>query len=144
MATSTPLNGGAFYLNDSVNSGTGNYDSFLRIENSPSESGYNLDGATPLNDKGGIWTHSIQLSGLQVVTVGGIDYYLIRLDLNESNASGGPAITLTHFDLYVGPKADATDFTAAGVPTDADLTNVFTLASPLALTDFSTGSGKDD
>ncbi|MGA0599834.1 DUF7507 domain-containing protein [Caulobacter sp. KR2-114] len=142
--STTDLNDGAFYDSTSVNSGTGNYDSFLRIQASPTEDGYNTSAGVPLDDKGGVWTHSILLSALQVVSYNGVDCYEIRIDLNETNSKGGPAIDLSQFDLYVGAAATANDFTAAGVTSDPNLAKVYSLTPGLGLTDISNGSGTDD
>jgi hypothetical protein len=143
--TDTALNDGAFYNDTSINSGTGNYDSFLRIQDAPTEEGYNTNDGTPLDDKGGIWTHAIRLGNIETVNIGGIDYYVFRLDLNEDNSGDSPNITLTHFDLYVSDAAaTSTDITTGGVVAGAGFTQVFSLDNPLALVDFAEGSGKDD
>jgi len=69
--------------------GTGNYDTFLRIQNNGTEQGFNTDGAVQFDTKASLHTHSLLLSALATVKVNGIDYYEIRLDINE--AKGPPA-----------------------------------------------------
>ena len=72
---------------------------------------------------------------------GGIDYYEIRLDLNEDNSDGAPPITLEELRLfYSAAAADGDDFDNDF----ADLTEVFNLDGSLLLTDINTGSGTDD
>ena len=93
------------------------------------------------DNKDGIWTHSVLVSDLVVVDIGGTLYYEIRLDLNEGNATGDPAITLEELRLFRSDEqADGTDFDNDF----ADLTEVFDLGAALNLTDIHTGSGTDD
>src|SRR2546423_38825 len=44
--------------------GTGVIKPFLRVQNTPTEQGYNTSGGTPFDDKSGPWTHNIQVSDL--------------------------------------------------------------------------------
>src|SRR5690349_6621301 len=56
--------------------GTGVYSPFLREQSNNTESGFNTDAnPVPLDDKEGIWTHSLHYSDLVIVNRGGIDYY---------------------------------------------------------------------
>jgi uncharacterized repeat protein (TIGR01451 family) len=157
MVTAAPsqaLNDGGFYLDNSINSGTGNYDPFLQIQNDPTEDGFNTDDSPPpLNDKASPHTHSIQVGELQVVHIdlgngaGVQDYYEFRIDLNESNSKDGPNINLNAFNLFLsGAPAVDGDYNGAGGFTDGanPFTSVYSLDHPLALTDFSSGSGTDD
>src|SRR4051812_38322269 len=96
---------GVFIQDSDINSGTGNYNSFLRIQNNGEEQGFNTDTNSLLDNKDGNWTHSLQISTLQVVTIDGVDYYEIRLDLNETNSKTGPDISLDQLQLYVGDAA---------------------------------------
>lgn len=124
-----------------VNSGSGNYDSFLRLQAHGDEEGFNTDDSHEADNKEGVFTHSVQFSSMQVVTEGGIDYYEFRLDLNEGNAAGDPPITLE--DLRFFYSADP----ATGADFDDDfagLNEVFDLSSALLLSDVHTGSGSDD
>jgi hypothetical protein len=71
QATSTAAVGGQFYVTQQFvqPAGTGNVNSFLRLQHDDSEQGYNTDAKQPpLNDKAGNWTHSLQLSGVPVVS----------------------------------------------------------------------------
>ena len=45
-----------------VNSGTGNYDSFLRIQNTGEEQGFNTDTPQQEDNKDGNFTHSLLIS----------------------------------------------------------------------------------
>src|SRR5437763_126596 len=61
--------------------GTGVIQSFLRVQNSPAEQGYNTSGGTPFDDKPGIFTHNIQVSDLQAtaIDIAGVIYYRLLL-----------------------------------------------------------------
>src|SRR6187200_817180 len=84
---------GTVIFTDAVNvgSGTGNYNTFLAISNNDGvESGFNSDDAPPIDatnsDIDHAKTHTVRLSDLVVVTVGGVQYYQFRIDLNEANS----------------------------------------------------------
>jgi hypothetical protein len=132
---------GVFYEVSTVGSGTGNYNSFLRLQNKPDERGFNTDDSNEADNKDGIWTHALLVGSLVEVDVGGVLYYEIRLDLNEGNAEGDPPITLEDLRLfYSAAPADGDDYDNGFI----DLTQVFDLSGSLALTDINTGSGTDD
>jgi hypothetical protein len=120
-------------------SGTGNYEAFLRLADNGVESGYNTDANNQLDNKDGIWTHSLLVSDLQVVSTADGDFYEIRLDLNEIQSGDKPEITLEEFQLWVGPAAGA-----GASPSFTGLTNVFDLSGSVLLMDTNHGSGTDD
>ena len=133
----TDIGSGVLFETSDINAGTGNYDSFLRIQNTGEEEGFNTDTSNQLDNKDGIFTHSLLIANLDVVTINGIDYYQIRLDLNEVNSSTGPNISLEELQLYYGDAADSFSDLAS-------LTKVFDLSGSLALVDHNSGSGTDD
>src|SRR5207248_11515504 len=54
-----------------ASSGTGTFSSFVRVQGSPTEKGYNTDATgagTEFDTKSGTWTHSIKVSDIPVVT----------------------------------------------------------------------------
>jgi len=79
--SSTTVNGVTFATTDTQPTGTGVIQSFVRIGD-PQDliQGYNTDGGTPLNDKGGPWTHSVRLDSLAVQTDG---TFRFLLDINQ-------------------------------------------------------------
>ena len=89
--------------------GTGVIDPFLRVQNSPSEQGYNTSGGTPFDDKAGPWTHDIQFRDLQntSVTLGGTSYFKILVDLNEPNGANS-TISLDSLKFYSSATGGAT------------------------------------
>jgi hypothetical protein len=131
------LGNGVLYEATTAGSGTGNYDSFLRLAANGTEEGYNTDFSQQLDNKDGIWTHDLLISNLAVITVNDVTYYEIRLDLNEIQSGTNPNISLNELQIYYGaPAGEDADFSA--------LTNVFDLSGSLALVDTNHGSGTDD
>src|SRR5436189_1886215 len=57
--------------------GTGVIKPFLRVQNTPTEQGYNTSGGAPFDDKPGPWTHNIQVSDLIAtsVNISGVTYF---------------------------------------------------------------------
>lgn len=107
------INGAMFETsNPNTGAGSGNIDSFLRTQNTPSERGFNTDGALTLDQVSGPFTRSLQLGELTVVTVGGNEYFELRLDINEPGGDKS-LITLQELELWVntetGSDADYSD-----------------------------------
>ncbi len=83
--------------------GTGVYQPFVREQASPTEQGFNTDYGTPqppLDDKAGIWTHSVQWSSLATVNINGVDYYSFQLDANEPQSGTASLISLNKLKIY--------------------------------------------
>ena len=77
------------------------------------EDGFNTDDGHQADNKEGVFTHSIKFSDMQTVTIKSIQYYELRLDLNEGNAAGDPPINLTELRLFASAeKATGTDYDA--------------------------------
>src|SRR5436190_1984047 len=132
----TDLGAGVLYEASTTGSGTGNYDSFLRLAKNGTEKGFNTDDGHEADNKEGIWTHSLQVGSLQSVNMGGTDYYIIRLDLNEIQSGDNPNITLEDLRIFRSTApADGDDFDA----NFAGLTKVFDLVGSLALIDTNHG-----
>lgn len=137
----TNLGSGVLYEASTTGSGTGNYDSFLRLGANGEEEGFNTDDNHEADNKDGIWTHSLLVGNLQSVTIDSVEYYIIRLDLNEVQSGDSPNITLEDLRIFRSTDpADGTDFTADF----AGLTEVFDLSGSLDLVDTNHGSGTDD
>jgi len=115
-------NGALFYQNVSEPTGTGSYDPFLRLQDSPIEEAFNTDyrsnGQAPLDAKSDPnYTHSLQLGSLQTVSQGGTDYYAFSLDIDEPNAGPMRYISLDELKFYVadtGNIASLADLTTMG------------------------------
>jgi len=84
---STTIGGVIFTDAANVGSGTGNYNTFLAISNNSGvESGFNSDDTPPIDNTNSdidqAKTHTVLLSSLVQVTINGVQYYQIRIDLN--------------------------------------------------------------
>jgi len=110
------INGAIFRTPANIdNVGTGNIDSFVRIQAggaAAGEKGYNTDGALEFDTKGGTFTHSLLLSSLGVFSEGGTDYYRFFLDVNET--SNNPLITLLNLEFYIATVGTLTGYPALG------------------------------
>ena len=106
------INSALFQQWDGQPTGTGIFDPFVRIQHDPppsygTEAGYNTDGTIEFetkDDGGHNWTHSLPLSLLVPVTIGGTEYYQFALDINETNAKGGktgPLLSLDDLEIYL-------------------------------------------
>jgi hypothetical protein len=72
----------------------------VRIQNTGVEQGYNTDANSfQFDEKGGGFTHSIKLSDLPIVVVGGTTYYEFVLDLHQDGST--PYLSLDELRLYV-------------------------------------------
>jgi uncharacterized repeat protein (TIGR01451 family) len=142
---------GGVIFTDAVNtgSGTGNYNTFLAIsDNDGVEEGFNSDDTPPIDasnkDIDQAKTHTVKLSSLVVVTIGGVQYYEFRVDLNEANSDPNAQISLDQFKLYTstnGGIVDTTTLFSQNLIYDMDAGgNVSVLLSDAE----SSGSGTDD
>jgi len=112
--SSGSINGALFQQWDGQPTGTGVFDPFVRIQHDPPpaagmEAGYNTDGTIEFQTKefgGHNWTHSLPVSLLIPVTIGGTPYYQFSLDLNETKAAEaagatGPLLSLDELEIYL-------------------------------------------
>jgi hypothetical protein len=84
-----------------IATGTGVYDPFLSIQNSPEEEGFNTDSHDlPLDGNHDEFTHSVLLSTVPVRTVDGVEYLEFRADLNESNGQNADLILLEQLKIF--------------------------------------------
>ena len=81
--SSGTVNGALFTYANQQPAGTGFIDPFLRVQEKPTEEGYNTDGGFPFNDKTPHnYQHSVLISSLATFTVNGVQYYKFMLDSN--------------------------------------------------------------
>ena len=135
-----------------VGSGTGNYNTFLAISNNSGvESGFNSDDTPAIDptnsDIDQAKTHTVKLSDLVIVTVNGVQYYQVRVDLNEANSDPNAQISLDQFKIYTSTNGGIESTTDLFNPANATLRydmdaggNISILLSDAG----STGSGTDD
>src|SRR5207248_6640608 len=100
--------------------GTGVIQPFLRLQNDPSEQGYNTSGVTPaapFDDKAGPWTHDLTFADLMTteVNINGQLYFKLMLDVNEPNGAKSN-ITLTDLRFYTSSQGSivTTDLSQLG------------------------------
>jgi hypothetical protein len=89
--------------------GTGVIQPFLRVQNDPSEQGYNTSGGTPFDDKAGPWTHNLTFADLMTtaVTINGQNYFKLLLDVNEPGGAKS-TISLDSLRFYTSNQGSLT------------------------------------
>jgi hypothetical protein len=133
----TGSNGVIWQIIDTQPVGTGVFEPFLRLQNRGTESGLNTDAKNVLDNKDGIWTHSVLWSTVGTVELNGISYYPLTLDINESKSKSGRYLSLDVLQLFSGTMPDATS-------TD-DLTQLFDAGDTVLLNyALNSGSGEGD
>jgi len=82
--------------------GTGVFLPFLREQANGVEEGMNTDGDknNTYDDIASGHTHGFTLGQLQVVTVGGVNYYQFTCDINEPNGGGASLLSLDELRIY--------------------------------------------
>jgi len=115
LASSSPQdagNGGLFYSTDLQPTGTGVLQPFVRIQAKPTEEGYNTDGVIQFDtkDNPGNWTHSITLSQVPIVNIGGVNYREFVLDINETKSAAGRFLSMNEFQVFVATTGNLTGF----------------------------------
>src|SRR6266516_6866973 len=103
------INNAQFVFTTPQPTGTGVIQPFLRVQNDPSEQGYNTSGGTPFDDKAGPWTHNLTFADLMTtaVTINGANYFKLLLDINEPGGSKS-TISLDQLQLYTSTQGSAT------------------------------------
>src|SRR5262245_8621822 len=99
------INNALFYQFTKSGSGTGAFNSFVRIQSNRSvEQGYNTDYRPPQFDENASnsYTRAIKLGTIPtVVAPGGLRYYEFILDVNQSSSTPSNLISLDELRLYV-------------------------------------------
>jgi hypothetical protein len=122
-------------------SGTGTFDPFVRLQGSPIEKGYNTDGNVAFETKSGKWTHAILASAIPVVNVGGLDYWELFVDINETNSA--KHVSLNEVEVWFTTNPDLIGFVdASGFPSGA--TKQYDFSGEILINDVNEGSGRGD
>ncbi|HZI50204.1 MAG TPA: PEP-CTERM sorting domain-containing protein [Terriglobia bacterium] len=137
---------------DQQSTGTGVIDSFVRIQAQENEEGYNTSAGTPMDTLGGNFTHSLQLSAVPIVTVGGTQYREFLLDVNQTGAD--PLISLNQVQIFLSAAQAPANLTSAGtnppILTFAGATEIFRMSGVGAVDEIildasrNSGSGSGD
>jgi PEP-CTERM motif len=139
---------------DTQSTGTGVIDSFVRIQANPSEQGYNTSAGTPMDTLGGNFTHSIQLSAIPTVTLGGTSYREFLLDINQSGAAATSLLSLNQVQIFLSAAQAPANLTSSGpnplVLTFGGATEIFRMSGVGAVDEIildasrNSGSGSGD
>lgn len=93
--------------------GTGGIDSFVRIQGNGTERGYNTDGTPEFDTKTGSFTHSLLLSSIPEVTIGGVGHREFLLDINQNSQF----LSLDAIKIYIADAGNLASYPAAfGTP----------------------------
>ncbi len=104
------VNNAVFMQFDPASStGSGSMDSFLRIQGSGVEKGYNTGGKTEFETKSGQFTHSLQLSAVPTLNFSGITYREFILDTNEVSGSTS-FISLDSLEIRLADSGNLTGY----------------------------------
>lgn len=120
------INGAIFTTTDNQSTGTGVIDSFVRIQQNGTESGYNADARPVMPDvnTSATFTRDLTLGSVPKVTISGTEYYEFLLDINQTSAN--PNLTLHTLQLWtrataLSTAATLTDLTGSGAVKRYDL-----------------------
>jgi MYXO-CTERM domain-containing protein len=95
------INDALFEQGDTTeSSGTGTFIAFLRIQKDGTEAGYNQDMKGAYDEKDS-FTYNITLGDLPVVTINGVQYYEIWLDINENSGSSNEFLSIDQLKVRV-------------------------------------------
>jgi hypothetical protein len=140
--------GGAFFSTTDIQpTGTGVFDPFLTIQNTPVEQGYNSSDLNFDTKRVPQWNHEIQFSQLQTTTMNGTQYYGFVIDVNEPNGGPKSLISLDSLKIWTSVTLQNSTSTDAQGKFNGSLGNlVFDLGADNSVTyhDSRHGSGSGD
>jgi hypothetical protein len=106
-------NGAYFEWVDENSTGTGVIDSFLRIQATGTERGYNTDGTLEFDTKSS-HTKALLLSAVPTVEIDSVLYREFLLDIGESSAGSEPLLSLDTIEIYLTADRYQTGYPALG------------------------------
>jgi uncharacterized repeat protein (TIGR01451 family) len=132
---------------DNQSSGTGIFDPFVRLQGSPTERGYNTDGAPEFQTKTGKWTHAIKANAIPLIDCDGPSLpgtalcWELFVDINESNTA--KYISLNVVEVWFTDDPDLVGYDDPGFADQgADLEYQF--IGDILIHDVNQGSGRGD
>jgi hypothetical protein len=93
--------------------GTGVYNPFLTVQNSPWEQGYNSSTGNFDTKREPQWNREIKFSDLQTTTINGIAYFGFSVDINEPNGGNQATISLDALRIYTSSSLQSSTSTDA-------------------------------
>jgi len=93
------VNGALFEVGSIHPAGTGVFDPFMTIQNSPWEQGYNSSTGNFDTKREPQWNHEIRFSDLQQTTINNVAYFGFAVDVNEPGGSKA-GISLNGLSLW--------------------------------------------
>ncbi len=127
-------------------SGTGLFDPFVRLQGSPTEKGYNTDGAVSFDSKPGTWTHAIKVNAIPVVDCDGggsgtATCWELFVDINDSN--NAKRISLNVVEVWFTTNPNLVGYVdGTGFPSGA--TKEYQFNGDILINDVNQGSGRGD
>jgi hypothetical protein len=113
---SATINGAIWEILHSTDpTGSGVFYSFLRVQKTPTERGYNTDGRPLQFDENtsASFTHSFHLKDVPQINIGGTIYREFQLDLNEKNSNPDWYISLDSFQVWTTNDQNLLGYTEA-------------------------------
>ncbi len=97
--------------------GTGFIDSFVRIQHSPTEQGYNTDKRpVQFDEKTDLtYTHSLTVANVPIVNISGTNYREFFLDINETDSTKGHLLSLDKLQIFLGASGNLGSYVASGL-----------------------------
>jgi hypothetical protein len=111
------INGTRFETTDFRSAGTGVIQSFVRIQATGTEQGYNTSGRPVAFDENtsGNYTRNLQLGDVPVRVINGVAYKEFLLDINQTNAS--PLLSLDQVKIFTSTVGSQTTNNVASLGT---------------------------
>src|SRR4029079_2450928 len=102
------INGAVWNPSEAFQTGTGNLDPFLQIQNSPAEEGFNPDVSGVLDHQHSAnFHHSLPLNHIPVIRKQRVSYREVILDANEANSLPGAQFSIDKFNVWLCNDANA-------------------------------------
>ncbi|WP_165067187.1 Ig-like domain-containing protein [Paludisphaera rhizosphaerae] len=112
LGSSGVINGAIYRQGETQPAGSGELDSFVRVQNSPQEQGFNTDGTPQFDTKSGAFTHSLTLSAVPLVSIDGKVYREFVLDINQEKNE--PLLSLDQVQIFLGAAGNLTSYPNLG------------------------------
>ncbi len=147
----------SYFGDDDVNfgsSGTGTFEPFYRLQNTPTEQGYNTNATVGSNATdpvlhdvtAGKWTHAILVSHIPQrpcpQTNPTLTCFELFVDINESNSQ--PFVSLNKVEVYFTSNANLGNSNQTSYPFGSNATLQYNFAGTILIHDVNAGSGRAD